>query len=610
MTSQDLPLSGGASAEADRHAPRRRLLRALAGLLVVVIFGLGVFAFSFRAALDQAAARGTSDLTLSADRLTTGLQRYRELGVFLSDHPTVLEMTQGGGVPAEMAEDLLQGMLDKTGASSMLVVSGADDVLGAAGEMELPKGAQAALSRAMDGALGIAHFVDQQDRRRYLFAAPVFSPEGPPIAAVLVSVDVGLLEWGWPSEPSAIYFTDDYGVVFVANRSELVLKGGSGGPLPVRGAYGIAGHEIWTHDMGPYIPTPALHLTKPLPVVGLTAELLLDLRPVIALAGLQAGMAAALALVFAAFLFFAMERRRTLAEANARLEARVAARTEALELTNRELQHEVHERHEAEARLKRAQADLVQAGKLSALGEMSAGISHELNQPLMAIRSFAENAQAFLERDNPEKAGDNLLRISELARRMGRIIKNLRAFARQEPETVSNIELTSVIEAALEMTQAKMSRAGVTLDWNPTGQVWVRGGEVRLQQVVMNLLSNAVDAMASAEAMELEDGPQETRQPSEKRITIECVPGTPTRLTVADTGAGISEPEKIFDPFYTTKEVGAAQGMGLGLSISYGLVQSFGGRIRGANRPEGGAIFTVELQPANLTGQEGRDGAY
>ena len=174
----------------------------------------------------------------------------------------------------------------------------------------------------------------------------------------------------------------------------------------------------------------------------------------------------------------------------------MAARTEALEIANRDLTREVNERHEAESRLKRAQADLVQAGKLSALGEMSAGISHELNQPLMAIRSFAENAQAYLDRDNPQKAADNLGRISELARRMGRIIKNLRAFARQESETITNVELTSVVEAALEMTMGKISGAGVSLDWTPTGQIWVRGGEVRLQQVVMNLLSNAVDAMA------------------------------------------------------------------------------------------------------------------
>lgn len=580
-----------------------RLSLALGMFVAVVAFGLLVFGLSFRAGLDQASARGASDLALASDRLTTGLQRYRELAVFLSDHPTVWARALSPDQSADVARattNVLQNLADKTGAHSLMLVARDGTVLAAAGEQTLPKGAQAAFNRAMSGALGVAHFVDTDQQRRYVFAAPVFDPGGPARAAVIVNVNIGLLEWGWPTEPSAIYFTDDYGVVFVSNRSELVLRGGLAGPMPVTARRQISGHDLWLHEAGPYIPSPALHITRPLPVIGLEAELLMDLKPVIALSSLQAGMAAALALVFATFWFFARERRRTLAEANTRLEARVATRTQALEIANRDLTREVTERLEAEARLKRVQADLVQAGKLSALGEMSAGISHELNQPLMAIRSFAENAQAFLERDNAAKAAENLGRISELARRMGRIIKNLRAFARQESETITNVELTAVVEAALEMTMGKVARAGVTLDWTPGEPVWVRGGEVRLQQVVMNLLSNAVDAMSDS---------SETDKRIEIRIFAGQDGGTPTRLTVADTGPGIAEPDKIFDPFYTTKEVGASEGMGLGLSISYGLIQSFGGRIRGANRakdgqsPKGaisGAIFTIELIPARI----------
>nr|WP_319246467.1 ATP-binding protein [uncultured Celeribacter sp.] len=570
-----------------RGASRRRLvLWALA--VVVTVFGIGLvtFALSFRAEVRQAAERGQSELALASDRLTTGLQRYRELAVLLSDHPTVLALslsTGFGDSPRQATADLLQSMADKTGAQSLMLVTRDSTLLAAAKEQTLPKGAQAAVDRAMEGALGTTHFVTTDGRRRYAFAAPVFAPGGPARAAVIVNVDVGALEWGWPSEPSAIYFTDELGVVFVANRSELVLRGGLAGEMPVTARYDIGGVDVWFHDAGPYIPSPAMHLSQALPVVGLEAELLRDLKPVISVAALQGGMAAALTLAFMSVLFFTGERRRTLAEANLRLEARVAARTEALEIANRDLTHEVHERHEAEARLKRAQADLVQAGKLSALGEMSAGISHELNQPLMAIRSFAENAQAFLDRDAPQKAAENLGRISELARRMGRIIKNLRAFARQEPETITDVELCAVVDAALEMTQAKVSRAGVNVAWQPPGPVWVRGGEVRLQQVVMNLLSNAVDAMADSDR---------------RRIDIEIVPGDPTRLSVSDSGPGIAEPDKIFDPFYTTKAVGAAEGMGLGLSISYGLVQSFGGRIRGQNQTGGGAKFVIELVPA------------
>jgi two-component system C4-dicarboxylate transport sensor histidine kinase DctB len=305
----------------------------------------------------------------------------------------------------------------------------------------------------------------------------------------------------------------------------------------------------------------------------------------------QAALAAALGLVFGVLLFLAAQRQRALAgrleveEAmTAELERRVAARTKALSRLNADLRREVSERKEAELALKRAQDELVQAGKLTALGEMSAGISHELNQPLMAIRSFAENGEMFLDRGNEAQARENLTRISELARRMGRIIRNLRAFARQESEPIADVDIVQVIEAALDLAGPKLKANGVTLHWTPPAPVMVRGGEVRLQQVVMNLVSNAADAMVDSETREIEIALDHT--------------GPHVSLSVRDTGPGIAEPERMFDPFYSTKAVGASEGMGLGLSISYGLVQSFGGAIRGHNHPEGGAVFTVDLVPA------------
>jgi len=227
----------------------------------------------------------------------------------------------------------------------------------------------------------------------------------------------------------------------------------------------------------------------------------------------------------------------------------------------------------------------VQAGKLSALGQMSAGISHELNQPLMAIQSFAENGEMLIERGRTEGAEENFRRISEMARRMGRIIKNLRAFAKQEVEPAKKTDVTSVITEAVAMSEGKIERGQITLDWVPPNDpVWVLGGEVRLQQVLVNLISNAADAITAAGS-------------DRRQISVRVTQGDKVTVTVRDTGPGIDEPEKIFDPFYSTKAVGSAEGMGLGLSISYGLVQSFGGAITGQNAPDGGAVFSIELQP-------------
>jgi two-component system C4-dicarboxylate transport sensor histidine kinase DctB len=302
----------------------------------------------------------------------------------------------------------------------------------------------------------------------------------------------------------------------------------------------------------------------------------------------------ALLLAFSALYLLIADRRRVLSEqladeaaSNAALELRVNERTQSLSQANQSLRREIREREDAERELKRAQADLVQAGKLSALGKMSAGISHELNQPLMAIDSFAENAESYLARGQKSKAANNLSRISDMSQRMGRIIKNLRAFARQENEPMTDVDLAKVVDAALEIMQTRLMALGVEVDWrHPETPVFVRGGEVRLQQVVMNLASNAAEAMAN----------QQTRRLS---ISIDHKNGT-VLLELRDTGPGLTEADRIFDPFYTTKEVGKSEGMGLGLSISYGLVQSFGGQIRGRNQKEGGAVFTVELVAAKL----------
>ncbi len=563
----------------------RRALRVLGFLALVAALAAGVHAWGFRAALSELSRRGASDLALASDRLTGELQRFRELAVLLAEHPVLpprLEGADGGE-----AQRLLRRTADKTGSLDIALVDVTGRELASASGGPAP-GHQGTpwFERAMDGALGVDHLASARfGRRVFVFAAPVFSKEGPVIGSVVVATDIEGIEAAWRGDRPAIFFTDAAGTVFVSNRSELIGRGRDASGFGPDSTARIGGHEIWRIQAGPYLPEQALHLTRELPVIGLTGEALLDLAPARRIADLQAAAAAALCLAFGALLFLATIRRRTLARANARLEERVARRTQALQAVNASLRREVAERSAAEARLTRAQAELVQAGKLSALGQMSAGISHELNQPLMAIRSFAENAETFLSRGNADAASRNLERISELARRMGRIIKNLRAFARQESEAVVDVDLGGAVDAAVEMASARARQAEVEIDWHrPNAPVVVRGGEVRLQQVVLNLVGNAIDAMEHA---------------ASKRISIGISRGSGRAiLTVRDTGPGIGEPDRIFDPFYTTKEVGASEGMGLGLSISYGLVQSFGGAIKGRNHEEGGAVFTVELDLA------------
>ncbi len=573
----------------------RAAILALFLLALAVVAG-GVWRFGYGQALDQLARRGEADLALAADRLTAQLQRYQELAVLMGEHPYLQALSRGQG-DVNTARALLLEAADKTAALD-LIYAAADGriITSAQGMFEGSDRLSGApyFERALQGALGAYHAVDARyGRRAFYFASPNFGPDGRVAGVLVVVVDIENVEENWRGDRPAVFFVDDAGEVFISNRSELLFwqrRDGEVGLVPPEGAAPPfaqvfrAGHELWRLDWGPYLPQRGLHVVQDLPVIQMRGEAIVDVAPALRLAGLQAAAAGAAMMVFGLFLWQAIERRRVLAEANAVLEERVGERTAELSETNIVLRREIIERQEAEAALKKAQADLVQAGKLSALGQMSAGISHELNQPLMAIQSFAENGARFMERGKPDKAEENLGRIAQMATRMARIIKNLRAFARNESEPMGKVDLVSVIRQAVELTEPRLRQDGVKVVWQPATRpepVYALGGEVRLGQVFVNLINNAADAMADV---------------PEKRLEILLDVGQRLSVSVRDTGPGIAEPERIFDPFYSTKAVGSSEGMGLGLSISYGLVQSFGGNIRGANAPGGGAVFTVELE--------------
>jgi two-component system C4-dicarboxylate transport sensor histidine kinase DctB len=277
----------------------------------------------------------------------------------------------------------------------------------------------------------------------------------------------------------------------------------------------------------------------------------------------------------------AREHQQRRDKANAlRLERRVRDRTHELTMTNRKLEREIAERLAAEAQLVRAQEELVQAEKLAAIGQMSATLAHEYNQPLAAIRGYADNANRFLERSNHDKVGSNLERIANLVDRLAALSKTLLAFARKPDAESGHASVNRAIRDAIQVTEMKADNSGVRIFWEPGGDVEVCGEELRLSQVFVNLISNAIDACASSGG--------------EIRLS-RVVENGKAKIFVRDNGQGIA-PEaitRIFDPFFTTKEVG--EGLGLGLSIAYNTIRDFGGWMTASNAPDGGAEISVEL---------------
>ena len=284
-----------------------------------------------------------------------------------------------------------------------------------------------------------------------------------------------------------------------------------------------------------------------------------------------------------------LERIRVAQSQKAMLEERVRERTADLDAANASLRDEVMVRRRTEERLRKTQKDLVQAGKLAGLGEMSAALSHEINQPLAAVKSYAENARTYLMRNRIDEAEANIRRISEMTDRMARISGNLRNFARQPEDTLKPVPVIDAIHEAIAIIGPRLRQSGTEVVFDPHDMsLRALGGQLRLQQVLVNVMTNAIDAMEDTRTNRIEisaDGDLDS-----------------VRIFIRDHGPGLAEDQigQVFEAFFTTKRAGA--GMGLGLSISYNIIEDFGGKLTAANHPAGGALFTVRLKAAETGG--------
>ena len=254
--------------------------------------------------------------------------------------------------------------------------------------------------------------------------------------------------------------------------------------------------------------------------------------------------------------------------------------SEQLRALNDLLQHEISERQRAERNLEFAEQSLAQSSKLAALGEMSAAVSHELNQPLAAMKTYLAGARLLISRQRTDQAVASFQRIDHMINRMSAITRQLKSYAHKGADTEECFDLREALSAVMAMMEPQVHRSGVQLSISqPEGPVMVEGDQLRVEQVVVNLLRNALDAVKD----------QETPQ-----VDVIMAMGTKATLTIRDNGGGIVDLDALFEPFYTTKAPG--DGLGLGLAISSGIVTNMGGRLTGRNRPDGaGAVFEMVL---------------
>lgn len=283
-------------------------------------------------------------------------------------------------------------------------------------------------------------------------------------------------------------------------------------------------------------------------------------------------LAASLYLLIVLFILYTIERRKNLLRmhhAQNQLEQRVKARTLELEKAN--------------TQLKDTQDELIQAAKLTVIGSLSASINHELNQPLAALRSYAQNTQTFLGREMIDDAKNNLKIMIELTDRLADIIAQFKSFTRKSQGKDNAIEIYQAIEQALTIVQPEIDKQGVKLSKTLLkGKCQIWGDTVRLQQVLVNIISNAIVAMHQSSQRHL-------------AISVSKISDSNTLIiSIQDTGPGVRESQmsKIFEPYFTTNE---RQGLGLGLSISQRIIESMQGQITVENSDKGGAIFKLFL---------------
>ena len=585
---------------APSRRPRWRSLALLALLLTPLLWPLQQLAERYYTSELVEQNRQTLDLYVA--NLLGTLRRYEALPQILGDLPALREVLGQPQLAAarDRANRLLDRVHSQTGADAIYLMDPDGTTLAASNWNQADSfvGRNFAFrpyfKEAMAGRPGrFFGLGTTSGKRGYYFAAAV--NDGDRVLGVLViKVDLDHTETLWGNTPEQLLVTDGNGVVILTSKAQWRFRASRALSEGER-------LEIAANQPYPTLTPQALELDEPawltqsrvLAETGWTVSILAPSALIDRPVQTAVAIGGATLLVLMLLLGLLMQRRRHYLErialdarARRELEMRVLERTRDLEALNSRLKQEVLEREQAQQELLQAQDELVQAGKLSALGTMSASISHELNQPLAAIRSYADNAGVLLDHGRTEDARGNLRLIGELTGRMASIIAHLRAFARRDRHAPQSVALQPALDDALALLAKRRRAMEVELIRDlPAATLWVQAGETRLRHVLGNLLANALDALG------------ERAPPRRIRLSAEQS-AEGVSLMLHDNGPGFSAEalKRAREPFFTTKT--SAQGLGLGLAICETLMRALGGELLLTNHPEGGALLILQLRAA------------
>lgn len=431
-----------------------------------------------------------------------------------------------------------------------------------------------------------------------LFLATRVGPPKAPAGVIVVKIEFDALERIWAQQKITSFVTDKHDVIIITARKEWRFRALR--PLLARELADIArAHQFDRQQLQPLPATfsaksallggsTQVRVVLPLKLPGARLNAFLPIQSALEGAKAKAHLAvfglAVLLLGLALWQLRQFERASMRRAARRELELRVLERTAELRITNDALVREVGLRQRSEERYRRSREELAQANRLATMGQIAAGVAHEINQPVAAIRVLSENAKLLLARGNAERADANLARVVGLTERIAQITAELRNFARRRPAEAGPIALNEAIEAALLLVHHRVVSENVDVAWDrQTTEVTVYADRVRLEQVFVNLIQNALEAIVSCPAPQV-------------AITADpCADGV-VMVDVTDTGDGIPSAirKRLFVPFVT----GRKDGLGLGLAIARDILRDFGGDLSLLNSDRNGSTFRVRLRTA------------
>ncbi len=545
-----------------------------------------------RQALVEDAARANEQLALYANSLHTLIERYRALPAVLALDPELIAALDGPlGTEQQGALNRKLEKINGAAQSSTLELLDRTGLAVAASNWRLPSsyvghnyGFRPYFMQTRSQGTGRFYAVGVTSGiPGYFLASAVHNGAGEFLGAMVVKLEFPELEREWRQGSDTLLVSDARGIVFIANqpgwryrylqplsdadRAELQATRQYDKqpltPLAYQAVRRFDDNSYLARVDGPDGEQDYLWESLPLTAEGWTLHLLR--KPQAALEDSRnAGLAAAGAWLALVFLLLFLNQRWRLARLRQR--------------SREELEKLVEERTRD---LRTAQDGLVQSAKLAALGQMSAALAHEINQPLTAQRTQLATLRLLLDHGRVDDAHKALGPLDAMLTRMAALTGHLKTFARKSPSGLrERLDLAAVVDQSLHLLEARLRDEQISTTLHLARPAWVQGDAIRLEQVLINLLRNALDAMADKPLKHLE-------------IRIEADQHL-WRLTVADSGGGIASENlnNVFDPFFTTKPVG--DGLGLGLAVSFAIVHEHGGRLSVANIP-GGALFTLTL---------------